>query len=150
MSVSNLTGLENNATQVVQTGDVIVSYAGADIATMSDSGTKTLKTQGKYCTDDITIEYTKPSGGSDSVYVFTVAPYSNVDVLVNNTVIAPRIAYQVSVGDTITFRTYSSHILQTVTGMTSGDTIPFNTVSRGTYTFTMPAESVECSLVYDD
>lgn len=60
---SLITWLENNATQVVQTGDVIVSYAGADIVTMSDSGTKTLKTQGKYCTDDITIEYTKPSGG---------------------------------------------------------------------------------------
>lgn len=90
------------------------------------------------------------SGGSDSVYVFTEAPYSNTDVLVNNTMIAPRIAYQVSAGDTITFRTYSDYILDTVTGMTSGDTIPFNTVSRGTYTFTMPAESVECSLVYDD
>lgn len=91
-----------------------------------------------------------PIGGSDSVYVFTVAPYSNVDVLVNNTVIDPRLAYQVSAWDTITFRTYSSYILQTVTGMTSGDTIPFNTISRGTYTFTMPAESVECSLLYDD
>lgn len=147
---SLITWLENNATQVVQTGDVIVSYAGADIATMSDSGTKTLKTQGKYCTDDITIEYTKPSGGSDSVYVFTGATYSNTDVSVNNKTISRRLAYQVSVGDTITFRTYSSFILDTVTGVTSGNTVQFTTVRRGEYTFTMPNESVECSLVYDD
>lgn len=90
------------------------------------------------------------SGGSDSVYVFTEATYSNTDVHVNNTVIAPRLAYQVSVGGAITFYTYGDYILDTVTGVTSGNTVQFTTVRRGEYTFTMPNESVECSLVYDD
>lgn len=56
--------LESNAEDVTPaTPDIVISYAGNEIATMSDSGTKTLKTQGKYCTDDITIEYTKQGGG---------------------------------------------------------------------------------------
>lgn len=43
--------------------DVIISYKGAEIATMSDSGTKTLQTQGKYCEGDIVVSYTKSGGG---------------------------------------------------------------------------------------
>ena len=41
--------------------DVTISYKGNSIATMSASGTKTLLTEGKYCEDDITVAYTKPS-----------------------------------------------------------------------------------------
>lgn len=148
---SLITWLENNATQVVQTGDVIVSYAGADIATMSDSGTKTLKTQGKYCTDDITIEYTKPSGGGDSqLYILTLYTYGNTDVRANNKAVQPDTAYKTNVDDAITFYTYGDYILDTVTGVTSGDTVQFTTVRRGEYTFTMPNESVYCHLIYDD
>lgn len=56
--------LEANAEQQQPTvPDVAISYAGAVIASLTDSGTKTLKTQGKYCEDDITIDYTKSGGG---------------------------------------------------------------------------------------
>lgn len=41
--------------------DVDISYNGSTIATMSDTGTKTLETQGKYCTGDIVVSYTKPA-----------------------------------------------------------------------------------------
>lgn len=41
--------------------DVTVKYKGATIAEMSGESTKTLKTSGKYCEDDITVNYT-PSG----------------------------------------------------------------------------------------
>ena len=41
--------------------DVTISYKGNSIATMSASGTKTLLTEAKYCEDDITIDYVKPS-----------------------------------------------------------------------------------------
>lgn len=44
--------------------DITISYKGASIATMDASGTKTLLTEGKYCEDDITIDYTQPSGGT--------------------------------------------------------------------------------------
>lgn len=47
--------------------DVTISYKGVDIATMDASGTKTLQTQGKYCEDDISIAYVKPSGGGSVV-----------------------------------------------------------------------------------
>lgn len=44
--------------------DVNITYKGASIATMDASGTKTLETSGKYCEGDITVSYTKPSGGN--------------------------------------------------------------------------------------
>lgn len=39
--------------------DVEIKYKGASIAALNASGTKTLKTAGKYCEDDITVSYTK-------------------------------------------------------------------------------------------
>ena len=43
--------------------DLIINYKGQPIVEMTESGTKTLKTAGKYCEDDITVEYAKPAGG---------------------------------------------------------------------------------------
>ena len=39
--------------------DVEIKYKGASIATLDETGTKTLKTSAKYCEDDITVSYTK-------------------------------------------------------------------------------------------
>lgn len=43
--------------------DITISYKGATIAEISASGTTTLETAGKYCEDDISLAYVKPSGG---------------------------------------------------------------------------------------
>lgn len=43
--------------------DVTIKYKGNNIATMDDSGTKTMQTSGKYCESDIVVDYVKPSGG---------------------------------------------------------------------------------------
>ena len=43
--------------------DLTIKYKGQPIAELSESGTKTLKTAGKYCEDDLTVEYAKPAGG---------------------------------------------------------------------------------------
>ena len=48
--------------------DVTLSYKGSDILELSDSGSATLKTGGKYCEADIGVEYVKPSGGGGSGY----------------------------------------------------------------------------------
>lgn len=65
--------LESNAENVTPVApDLVVTYAGDEIATMSDSGTKTLKTQGKYCEDDITISYTKSGGGGGGGSTVTI------------------------------------------------------------------------------
>lgn len=40
--------------------DVNIKYKGVSIATMDTSGSKTLQTSGKYCEDDIAVEYTDP------------------------------------------------------------------------------------------
>ena len=42
---------------------VNIKYKNNSIAELSDTGTKTLKTAGKYCEGDITVEYAKPAGG---------------------------------------------------------------------------------------
>lgn len=47
--------------------DINITYKNSSIATMDASGTKTIETAGKYCEDDITIEYVRPSGGGVSV-----------------------------------------------------------------------------------
>ena len=46
--------------------DVTLTYKGATIAEMSNTGSKTLKTSGKYCEGDIGVSYFKPASGSVS------------------------------------------------------------------------------------
>ena len=43
--------------------DLTIKFKGQPIAEPTESGTKTLKTAGKYCEGDITVEYAKPAGG---------------------------------------------------------------------------------------
>ena len=44
--------------------DVTLKYKGATIGELSESGSKTLKTAGKYCEADILLEYVKSGGGN--------------------------------------------------------------------------------------
>ena len=46
--------------------DVEIKYKGASIAALDASGTKTLKTAGKYCEDDITVSYTKSAAPAET------------------------------------------------------------------------------------
>ena len=92
-------------------------------------------------------------GGSSALYVLTEVPYANTSCMVGGSPVNPRVAYHgpsVVQGATITFYTYSDYVLDTITGEDSGTTYTYTTVSRGQYTFTMPGESVYCSLYYDD
>lgn len=47
--------------------DVTLTYKGATIAELSESGSKTIRTAGKFCEGDISVEYVKPSGGGCSI-----------------------------------------------------------------------------------
>ena len=66
--------------------DVSINYNGMEIASLDDSGTKTLLTSGKYCDDNIDVVYTKPSGGgSRSVSgSFTLVSNSYLPVIQHN------------------------------------------------------------------
>lgn len=63
--------------------DVTLTYKGSIIAEMDASGSKTLKTAGKYCEGDIGVNYVKPSGGGastdneDAILSRTITSYSN-------------------------------------------------------------------------
>lgn len=62
--------------------DVTINYEGNAIATMSASGTKTLLTEGKYCTDDIEVVYVSPGGGGGLTYENgTFTPVSNTHIM---------------------------------------------------------------------
>ena len=58
--------------------DITISYKGNSIATMDATGSKTLLTEGKYCEDDITVAYTKPSGGSSAFTLIASAVFENL------------------------------------------------------------------------
>lgn len=45
--------------------DVTLTYKGATIAELNDSGSKTIRTAGKFCEADIALAYVKPSGSGD-------------------------------------------------------------------------------------
>ena len=49
--------------------DLTIKYKGQPITELSESGTKTLKTAGKYCEGDISVEYVKPAGGEHTYQV---------------------------------------------------------------------------------
>ena len=48
--------------------DVTLTYKGSTIAEMSNTGTKTLKTSGKYCEGDIGVSYVKSSSGGSGFW----------------------------------------------------------------------------------
>lgn len=62
--------------------DITISYKGADIATMDATGTKTLLTEGKYCEDDITIDYVKSGGGGGLSEVTLASTATKSDAVV--------------------------------------------------------------------
>lgn len=92
-------------------------------------------------------------GGSSKLYIFTDPTYGNAEASIGGSYLRSRWSFtdnSIVNGATVTFYTYGDYILDSITGEDSGTTYPFTTVSRGTYTFTMPNESVYCALLYDD
>lgn len=63
--------------------DVTLTYKGSTIAEINATGSKTLKTSGKYCEGDIGVNYVKPSGSGgstdneDAIISRTITSYSN-------------------------------------------------------------------------
>jgi hypothetical protein len=53
--------------------DVEIKYNNATIASLNDSGTEVLETNGTFLTDDITVEYTKSGGGGSTPVSFNVS-----------------------------------------------------------------------------
>lgn len=61
--------------------DITVTFKNETILTMDASGSKDLLTQGKYCEDDISITYVKPSGGGVTFDEMATGGYSGDVVL---------------------------------------------------------------------
>ena len=74
---------------------VNIKYKNNSIATLTDTGTKTLKTSGKYCEADIIVENTKDGGGGgNKVETFSITPASDIRKTVleigNTSIITPH------------------------------------------------------------
>ena len=74
---------------------VNIKYKNNSIATLTDTGTKTLKTSGKYCEADIIVENTKDGGGGgNKVETFSITPAEDVGRKVleigNTSIITPH------------------------------------------------------------
>ena len=72
--------------------DITISYKGSSIATMDDTGTKTLLTEGKYCEDDITIDYVKSGGGGGGLTKVASGTYTGTGATTNG-VIPPQTGF---------------------------------------------------------
>lgn len=59
---------------------VNIKYKNNSIATLTDTGTKTLKTSGKYCEADIIVENTKDGGGNELFHA-EITPATSGEVL---------------------------------------------------------------------
>ena len=64
--------------------DITISYKGSSIATMDATGTKTLLTEGKYCEDDITIDYVKSGGGGGGLDYPYITGHETVTIGANS------------------------------------------------------------------
>lgn len=72
---------------------VTLTYKGSTIAEMSNSGSKTLKTSGKYCEGDIVVNYVKPeSGGTSDELVKQLVQYRNGTVTIPGDIGITKIA----------------------------------------------------------
>lgn len=60
--------------------DVEISYNNSVIASLSDSGTEILETNGTFMSDDITVTYTSPGGGGVSLTYVTIPALSGTTV----------------------------------------------------------------------
>ena len=69
--------MEDNCTQYVPptppTPDVVVTYEDSNIVELFEAGTKTLKTAGKYLTDDVVLTYSGGGGGSSWTDISSLA-----------------------------------------------------------------------------
>lgn len=72
--------------------DLTIRFKGQPVLEMTESGTKTLKTAGKYCDGDIIVEYAKPAGGGGSELVLSKkrlpAVTTCTDVIANHIVVS--------------------------------------------------------------
>lgn len=146
-SVTNTTGYITGSTK---TGTA-VSVSASELV----SGTKSITENGtgidvtNYASVDVNVS----GGGGGQLYIFSDSTYLHEEAYLGNQAMSSRAAFtdpNLAAGVTVMFYTWGDYILDTIEGVTSGNTYPFTTVTRGTYTFTMPNESVDCLLAYDD
>ena len=122
--------------------DVTISYKGNSIATMSASGTKTLLTEGTYCEDDITVDYTvpTPAAGSATTPATTITANPTISVSSGGLITATASASQ-SITPTVVAGYVSAGTAGTVT-VSGSNTQQMTTKGATTYTPTTTNQTI--------
>lgn len=122
--------------------DVTITYAGNEIAAMNDTGTKTLETQGKYCTDDITVAYTKPTPAAGSATTPATTITANPSISVSNSgLITATASASKSITPTVVAGYVSAGTAGTVT-VSGSNTQQLTTKAAATYTPTTSNQTI--------
>ena len=95
--------------------DITLSYKNNTIKEISASGTTTLNTAGTYCEDDITLEYTKPSG--------TYQAKTNINPTTSSQTITPDSGYDALSSVQINAMPTGSYTLSATKGTVSNNSV---------------------------
>lgn len=128
---------------------VNIKYKNNSIATMSGTGTKTLKTSGKYCEADIIVENTKEAGSGAKIYkeIVTFIEYTSLYKIEHNLGVIPNfcICYALDKFESLGTETTASIFC----GILNGSMI-YTSVGTGTTGQSTAAYARVASLSYTD
>ena len=91
--------------------DLTIKYKGQPIVEMTESGTKTLKTAGKYCEGDISVEYAKPAGGDHTCQVGNAVSIFEIDTnMFTSSAVGKMLNYKDSAAEVASGTTLTSQV----------------------------------------
>jgi hypothetical protein len=76
--------------------DVSIYYNNNKVSSMSDSGTRTLTTSGKYCEGNITVKYVKPNEDNDMIFLTATGTSDTTLTLFDNAITTVPLTTQVT------------------------------------------------------
>lgn len=119
--------------------DVEITYNNSTIASLSDSGTEVLETNGKLCSDDITVAYTRTNGSATTPATTITA---NPTISVSNTgAIIATVGKSQSVTPTVSAGYVSSGTAGTIT-VSGSNTYQLTTQAAQTITPTTTNQTI--------
>lgn len=120
---------------------VTITYQGSTIASLTDSGQKTLLTAGKYCEANIGIDYTAPSSDISPVKDGLTRLYLDIPSDCDLSKLAIPLYWNQSVSQGVTIDWGDNSASETVTGTGNVSATPHTYAAGGRYIVTMTVAS---------
>ena len=120
---------------------VDITYKGATIASLTDSGTKTLLTAGKYCEANIGVDYTAPSSDIAPVKDGLTRLYLDIPSDCDLSKLAIPLYWNQSVSAGVTIDWGDGSATETISGTGNVSATPHTYAAGGKYIVTMTVDS---------